>query len=355
MPADSSSTGPSPARVQAQGEELAWEGGRQRRGVGVGQSHREHVAALGVDADDPQGAESGPGRRRGARHRGQAGVAGCRALTALGLVEQRPERCLPAGAELGDVERPDQLLAGMARQVEQRAHLRDVHAPPARGDLDDLVAGLDLSFGADAEIEPGTPVGHQQGGHPRLLHPEADAVAGDPRLGDLELRLADPVAVTDAHLVVRQPIDGEVLSELPVDEIVPAELLLPVAVGVDLVDQHRAVLAAVAGEVALPIAVEVEPARHPGSGHRLLPDAGVDHRAAPGHVLRLANVHRQQPGHRTPPLVPASRARPRRAVQRPMVTPLRGTRRLTAHGVDTRGEGALNQRTSQRRFRGWRG
>jgi len=152
----------------------------------------------------------------------------------------------------------------MARQVEQRAHLRDGHTLRPGGNLDDLVPGLDLPFVADPQIKPGPTVGDQQGGHPWLVHPQAHPVAGDPRLGDLELRLADPVAVADAHLIVRQSFDREVLPELPVNETVTTELLLPIAVRLDLVDQHRAVLAAMAGEVALPVPVEIEPARHRG-------------------------------------------------------------------------------------------
>lgn len=46
----------------------------------------------------------------------------------------------------------------------------------------------------------------------------------------LEQGLADLVLVANAHLVVRQPLDREVLTELPIVEVVPAEELLPVLV-----------------------------------------------------------------------------------------------------------------------------
>jgi hypothetical protein len=39
-------------------------------------------------------------------------------------------------------------------------------------------------------------------------------------------------------------------------------MALPVMVGVDLVDEHSPVLTAMAGQVALTVAVEVEPAGH---------------------------------------------------------------------------------------------
>ena len=57
-------------------------------------------------------------------------------------------------------------------------------------------------------------VGDEQRRHGGLVHADADAVTGDARLGDLEQRVADPVAVADADLVVGQALDGEVLAEL---------------------------------------------------------------------------------------------------------------------------------------------
>ena len=79
-------------------------------------------------------------------------------------------------------------------------------------------------------------------------HADPDAVAGDARLRDFEDGGADLVAVADADLVVAESFDGEVLAELSVDEVVSSELAFPVAVGVDLVDEDGALLAAVPGE-----------------------------------------------------------------------------------------------------------
>ena len=79
----------------------------------------------------------------------------------------------------------------------------------------------------------------------RLLRHDAppfvirDPEASDPRLGALELRFADAVAVTDAHLLAGQSVDGEVLAEVPVGEIVASEIFLPVPVRLDLVDENR--------------------------------------------------------------------------------------------------------------------
>ena len=68
-------------------------------------------------------------------------------------------------------------------------------------------------------------MGDEQRRYPRVFHADPDPVAGHPRLGDLQRRGADPVAVADAHHVVGEALDREVLPELPVDESVPAQLL----------------------------------------------------------------------------------------------------------------------------------
>jgi len=129
-----------------------------------------------------------------------------------------------------------------------------------------------------------------------FAHPQSDPVARHPRLRDLQFGAADPVPVADAHLVVRQPVDGQVLAELPVHEVVPPEMLLPVTVRIDLVDHHGPLLAAVAGLVALPVAVQVQPPDHHRPVDRLLPDSGEDGLAVPFDVLRHSDVDRQNIG-----------------------------------------------------------
>src|SRR5262249_22757819 len=113
-------------------------------------------------------------------------------------------------------------------------------------------------------------------------------------LADLEQSRPDPVAVTDTDLVVGHPLHGEVLAELAVGEVVSAEELLPAAVRLDLIDEHRPVDAAVPVHVALPVAVDVEAADHPATVYRVLPDPGVDDPSFPLDVARHADVHRQQ-------------------------------------------------------------
>src|SRR5207244_2298307 len=130
---------------------------------------------------------------------------------------------------------------------------------------DYLVSGLDVSRADDTHVEAGPVVAHQQCGQLWLAQPQADPVAGDPRLSDFELGIADAIPVADAYLVIWQAGDGEVLAELAIAEVVPAEVLLPVPVGLDLVNQDGPLLAAMPLQVALAVTVDVQVPRHPRS------------------------------------------------------------------------------------------
>jgi hypothetical protein len=55
-----------------------------------------------------------------------------------------------------------------------------------------------------------------------LVHAEAEAIAGDARLADFEERRRS-VAIADADVVVGESFDGEVLTELPLGEVVSSE------------------------------------------------------------------------------------------------------------------------------------
>ena len=124
-----------------------------------------------------------------------------------------------------------------------------------------------------------------------LAEPHPDPVAGHAGLGDLKLRLAYPVPVSDTYLVVSQAVDREVFPELAVAEVGAAEMLLPVPVRRDLVHQHGPLLAAVTLEVSLPVTVDVQPAHHDRPVHGFLPDAGVHSFTLPGDIARQPHVH----------------------------------------------------------------
>ena len=235
------------------------------------------------------------GRKPG--HPGAVGGGAAAAVPAFRGGQQFAERALPARAQRGDVQGQAELGDVVAGQVEQRVGIGDAELSRPGPGLDDLIPRLDAAFGDHAQVEAGPVVADQERGHGGLSEAQSDPVAGDPGLGDLELRLADPVPIADAHLVVGEAVDGEVLPELAVDEIVPAEIPLPVLVRLDLVDEHRAHLAAVPVGVALTVAVDIQPPHHPRPRHRFLPDPRVDGPALPGHILRHTDIHRQDRRH----------------------------------------------------------
>ena len=207
-------------------------------------------------------------------------------------LQERLERRAPPGRKRFDPQGALQSIARMIGRIQERVDLGDGHALLGLADLHDLVAGAHLAFREDAEVEPRPTATGQQRRHARLVHADADAIAGDARLGDLEQRAADPIAVADRHDLVGQSFDREVLAELPVDEVGPLQLLLPMAIRFDLVDEDRALLPAVSGAIALTVAVEIQPADATAAAHGILPDPGVHRAPLPLEVAWKSDVHR---------------------------------------------------------------
>jgi hypothetical protein len=76
-------------------------------------------------------------------------------------------------------------------------------------------------------------------------------------LGDLEQRASDPITVADAHDIVGQSLDREVFAELSGDEVGLLQLLLPITIRCDLVDEDGALLTPVPSQVTLTVAVQI--------------------------------------------------------------------------------------------------
>ncbi len=146
----------------------------------------------------------------------------------------------------------------MAGEVEQSVDVCDRHRLGPGRDLDHVVTGPHVALLEHAQVEARAAVGHEERGHAWLVHPDAESVAGDSRLADLEQRRADAVPVADADFVIAEPVDGEVLAELAEAEVVALHELLPVAVRVELVHVHSPVHASVPVEVALAVTVDVQ-------------------------------------------------------------------------------------------------
>ena len=108
---------------------------------------------------------------------------------------------------------------------------------------------------------------------------------------DLEQCAADLIAIPDAHGIVWQSFDREVLPELSMDEVGPLQLLLPIAIRFDLVDEDGSLLTAVSGQVPLAVALEVQPADATPTRQRTLPDPGVYSASLPRDVAWKSDVY----------------------------------------------------------------
>ena len=113
---------------------------------------------------------------------------------------------------------------------------------------------------------------HEQSGHPRFIHTNADAIARRARLRYFKDRATDAVPIADAYLVIKKSLDGEVFPELAENKIIAAQKVLLAMVRMHLVDEHGAVLPAVTGEIGLRISIDIELAHHSPSISWRFPD-----------------------------------------------------------------------------------
>src|SRR5262249_22579739 len=153
-------------------------------------------------------------------------------------------------------------------------------------DFHDLIPGRDFAGFQHTEVEPGPVMLHQQGGHARLVHADANPVAGHARLRHFEQRAANPITVTDADLIVRQSLHREVLAELSKHEVLASELPFPITIGIDLIDENGPVLATVTMQISLAVAVDVQPPDLTATADRVLPHGRVHALAVPLDVAR---------------------------------------------------------------------
>jgi hypothetical protein len=185
----------------------------------------------------------------------------------------------------------------MSWQIQQSIALRNRDPFRTIGDFCDFVARTDLPFLQHAKIKSRPMLRYQQRRHARLVHANADSEARYAWLAYFKKGIAYAISVTDADLVIGKPVHREVLSELSEAEIVAAQKVLPEVVGVHLINEDRALLPTVAGEIRLPIAINVEPAYHAPFVDRRLPDRGTDGLALPRHVVWKADIYGKQSGH----------------------------------------------------------
>jgi hypothetical protein len=110
-------------------------------------------------------------------------------------------------------------------------------------------------------------------------------------LRDFEQSAADLVAVADAHDIIRQSFDREVLAELSVDEVSPVQPFLPIAIRFDLIREDGSLLTAVPGQVTLTVSLEIQSAGATATAHGILPDPGVHGATLPLDVAGESDVN----------------------------------------------------------------
>jgi hypothetical protein len=183
----------------------------------------------------------------------------------------------------------------MMRRIQKRVDLGDGHALFCFSRLYDFVARANFAFLDNAEVEAGTVTRGQERRHKRLIGPNANAVTGNSRLSDFEERAPDPIPVADAHHVIGQSFDGEILAVLSgllqVAQVGPVQVLLPVAIGLGLIHEDGSLHAPVPGEIALTVSVKIQPSDPTTAGYWTLPDPGVHGSALPLDVAWEADVH----------------------------------------------------------------
>ena len=90
------------------------------------------------------------------------------------LLQQRLEGAAPTGGQRRDAQGAFQLTARMTAQIEQSIGLGDAHALRTIADFRNLVPGSDFADFQHTEVEPGSVMLHQQGGHARLGHSDSN-------------------------------------------------------------------------------------------------------------------------------------------------------------------------------------
>src|SRR5690242_2083292 len=154
----------------------------------------------------------------------------------------------------------------------------------------DFIAGADLAFAGDGQVETGAGAGKKALHHLVGLETDAQLVARQARLRDNHFRGTDGEAVAEVHRILEQAFGGEVLSENGKAQVAAGKLLFPVRVVFDGIAVNRFVFAAVNAEVGLTVSIEIQLAESEAAGDGLLEDGGGDDGVVPRDFAGEADV-----------------------------------------------------------------
>jgi len=207
------------------------------------------------------------------------------------LLEHHMKRRLPTCAKRRNSKRPFQLFARMSWQVQETVNAGHRHPFRAVGNFHDIVACTHFSFLQDTKVESWPVMGYEQGWHARFIQANTHAVAGYARLCHFKYRVTNAVSIANADLVIKKSPNREVFSELTEDKVTTSEKTLPVVIGVHLINKNGALLATMTGQIALPVAIDIELAHHLPSLDWRFPDGGADSLTVPRHIARKTDIH----------------------------------------------------------------
>jgi hypothetical protein len=212
-------------------------------------------------------------------------------------LKQCLERIFPSLTERGYPSGNRNAAGIVVGQVQQRINFGDRDLSWPINNLQNFVSGANLTFLDHAAIESWPSMRDEKGRHLSVVHSNPEPIAGNARLRNLKYRAADSVPVSNADLIVRKAVDGKILSELSVLEVTSAKLRLPIAIGLELVDHHGALLASVALKIRLAVAIQIQSPSNDTVGYGVLPDGGADAPAPPFNFAWKTDVDRQKCGH----------------------------------------------------------
>ncbi len=207
------------------------------------------------------------------------------------LLEHCLERTLPTLAQCGNLQRALQLLARVSRQIQEGVNLGHSDSLGTVSSFYNIVIRRDSPFLQYAKVESWSAMFYKKRRHARFIHADAYSVARHAWLRYLKYCVTNAILIADADLVVGQPLNGEVFSELAESKIVAAQELLPVVIRVHLINKNGTLFSAMTGEIGLAVAINIELAHHLPPLDGTLPDRGADSLAVPRHVARKTDVY----------------------------------------------------------------
>jgi len=113
-------------------------------------------------------------------------------------------------------------------------------------------------------------------------------------LGYDKLGGADPQAISNLNLILKETLACQVFSESTPAKVFSRKLALPKRIMLAGIDIDRLIDSAMHRKIGLPITVEVERCHMHTALHRILPDRCLHHPAVPGDFSRQTYADRNQ-------------------------------------------------------------